>query len=78
MRPSEGEAGRYPASVLKLARMANPIATFFRSYPEEAAAAGVDGRWSVVMVKVRVAWMRRFAARKGGVAAGVWGWGWRM
>ena len=46
MRPSEVDgahgAGHAPAKIVKLARMANQIATFFRSYPEEEAIAGVQ------------------------------------
>ena len=54
MRPSEAggvqdaqsergpSAGRTAAKVTKLARMANQIATFFRSYPEEEGVAGVQ------------------------------------
>jgi formate dehydrogenase subunit delta len=46
MRPSEagGASGadHARAKLRKLARMANQIATFFRSYPEEEAVAGVQ------------------------------------
>ena len=49
MRPSDGEGrqggegeGAPTAKAARLARMANQIAAFFRSYPEEEAVAGVQ------------------------------------
>ena len=45
---------------VKLAQMANQIATFFRSYPEEEAVAGIHQHivdfWSPIMRRQLVEW----------------------
>jgi formate dehydrogenase subunit delta len=70
MMPQDGVgkgAAAHPGNEAKLARMANQVATFFRSYSQEEAAAGIRAHLRAFWTRSMIRTLRAHAAAGGAV-----------